>query len=135
MGGINGGYIINKILAWAYILGDFKLRIMKTTNKPTRPMYNVISLAEYYGYVKNDDLPTKKNSSKNLWYIMLDIKEWLYDVHSIWTWVTVRGDFTFIPYYRDLRMITSERKALRKCLCNQEALMTALTIAIKQINN
>ncbi len=98
-------------------------------------MYNVISLAEYYGYVKNDDLPTKKNSSKNLWYIMLDIKEWLYDVHSIWTWVTVRVDFTFIPYYRDLRMITSERKALRKCLCNQEALMTALTIAIKQINN
>ena len=56
-------------------------------------MYNVISLAEYYGYVKNDDLPTKKNSSKNLWYIMLDIKEWLYDVHSIWTWVTVRGDY------------------------------------------
>ena len=52
MGGINGGYIINKILAWAYILGDFKLRIMKTietTIEKTRPMLAAGRLAEVNG--------------------------------------------------------------------------------------
>ena len=103
------------------------------TTERTRPMASVINIAETRGYRKNIELPIKKDAKLNLWYTLLDVKEWLYDTYSVYTWVSVNNDFIFTPHYRDLTLAESERVACRKCTCPKEALMTALTMGIKQI--
>ena len=96
-------------------------------------MATVIRIAENMGYRKNVDLPIKKYSKINLWYTILEVKEWLYDTYSIYVWVTVNNDFIFTPHYRDLTLKQSERVACRKSNCDKEALMTAIIEGIKQV--
>lgn len=116
------------------------MKTIETTIEKTRPMLAAVRLAEVNGYVRSPELPIKRDHigtthKTNLWYTLLEIKEWLYSNYSIHVWESVNGSFEFTPYYRDLRKPDNAKVAMLPYCMKEEAFARGLMEAIKQINN
>lgn len=63
----------------------------------------------------------------------LHVKEWLAYRFNIYTWIVPQRDFTFIPYYKDLRDPRSHKKRYAFSECHMQAFVEGLLFAVKSI--
>ena len=90
------------------------------------PMKLVIDTAISLGYAPQLDV--------NKYTQCLHVKEWLAYKYNIYTWVVPQGDFTFIPYYRDLRQPKDHKKKYAFSECPMQSCVEGLLFAIRTIH-
>ena len=90
-----------------------------------RPMQRLIDAARELGY---DFTPELKK-----WDHCLRIKEWMQYKYNIYTWVIPHSNFTFTPYYKDLRNPTTRPKKFAFSEYYNQAFIEGLLYALDEI--
>ncbi len=98
-----------------------------------RPMKQVINLAVELGYISNHDPFIINPQAKSKFEHCLAIKDWLMYKLNIFTWVIPHKDFTFTPYYKDLRTVNVHPKKGAPSENYMQSTVEGLYYALKSI--
>ncbi len=89
------------------------------------PMQTLIDQARVLGYDYNPEVSKYDQCLK--------IKDWMAYKYNIYTWVVPQSDFTFTPYYRDLRQPRNHKKKYAFSEYHNQATIEGLLFAIGAI--
>lgn len=90
-----------------------------------RPMKVVIDKSRELGYSFDPDL--------NKYQQCQNIRDWLFCSHHIFTWVVPHRDYTFTPYYKNMRIPMDKPKKYARSENDKQAFVEGLLYALSEI--